>query len=388
MRSAAPGSATPFVAYLEGLRGVAALYVVLFHVRLFLDPPAAHLLGPAALLLPVAGVYLLYGYFAVSIFIVISGFVLTLPIAVRGELAGGPSRFFRRRARRLLPAYYAALTLAVPLYVLALHQNGQSTTAGHLGLQWVLHALMLQDFSSQLHTAIDAPLWSIALEVQIYIVFALLLLPVYRRFGAAAYVGLAFFLGLLPTIYGAVRHLDPYPLQTASPWFLGLFALGSMAAFISYDDRWARLRALPWKTISIVFCAIAAWLLFLQLRHTGPAVPWPDIALGLAFSAGTVAVAKDMRGRGSVFARIFAWKPLLALGAFSYSLYLIHYPIVWVAMNALAGRPPVWRLIIGYFVVVPAIVGLAYLFARVFEFPYLSRQRKQLDGVEPAGSGS
>jgi peptidoglycan/LPS O-acetylase OafA/YrhL len=373
---------TPFVPYLEGMRGVAALYVVLFHMRLFIDPQRTNLLGPAAALLPLRGLYLLYGYYAVSIFIVISGFVLSLPIAVRGGLAGGVGGFLKRRARRLLPAYYAALTLAVPLYLLALHQNGKSTTLPSIVGQWVLHALMLQDLSSRVHIAIDAPLWSVAVEVQIYILFAVLLLPTLQRFGAAAYVGLAFLLGLLPTIYGAVRHLEPYPLQIASPWFLGLFALGSMAAFVAYGDRWAKLRALPFKPICIVAAGVTVWLLVLRFEDIGPPAPWADIALGFTFAAGMVAVAKDTDRGESVVANIFGWGPLLKLGAFSYSLYLIHYPIVWVVMTAIRDFAPLARLLIGYLVVVPAIVGLAYLFARVFEFPYLTRERKRRDGIE------
>ena len=101
------------LAHLDGLRGLAALFVVLHHVWLTVWPLEYGLapVGSAALL---TGVFA-FGHFAVAVFIVLSGFCLTLPVARAGELRGGARRFFRRRARRILPPYYAALALSLLL---------------------------------------------------------------------------------------------------------------------------------------------------------------------------------------------------------------------------------------------------------------------------------
>src|SRR4051794_40542870 len=89
--------------FLDGLRGLSALYVAAYHAFLF----TGHA-GDAEKHLPVIGWFLLYGYLGVPVFIVLSGFVLMLPVVSRGrglELPGGARKFIRRRARRILPPY-------------------------------------------------------------------------------------------------------------------------------------------------------------------------------------------------------------------------------------------------------------------------------------------
>ncbi len=103
------------LAFLDGLRGCAALYVVFYHVYHPLSHygplqfPANWLIGWAAA-----------GRYAVAVFIVLSGFVLMLPVTRHPQRAlnGGVFGFLMRRARRILPPYYAALLLSVLLIAL------------------------------------------------------------------------------------------------------------------------------------------------------------------------------------------------------------------------------------------------------------------------------
>src|SRR5689334_14181642 len=100
--------------YLDGLRALAALFVLFCHalqspwpyIYSRYPPPALHLFTG----------WLYHGHFAVDVFIVLSGFCLMLPV-VRGDgtLRGGAKRFFRRRARRILPTYYGALAFSLIL---------------------------------------------------------------------------------------------------------------------------------------------------------------------------------------------------------------------------------------------------------------------------------
>jgi peptidoglycan/LPS O-acetylase OafA/YrhL len=375
---------TPFLPYLEGVRGVAALYVVLFHVHQFFEHNYAPF-GPSAALMPFRGQFLLYGHYAVSVFIVISGFVLSIPVAVRGSLNGGWQAFFKRRARRLLPAFYAALTLSLPFYLFHIHQLQTQTTLVAVAVQYVSHALLVYDFFDRTLEGINAPMWSVAVEIQIYIAFVFILLPVFRKIGFLGSIAVAFLIGCIPTIYGAARHLDPYPLEHASFWMLGLFALGSAAAFIAYDahDRYVMLRSkMPWKLIAVAGAASFVWIvtpLYDDRYHRSSFLPL-DALLGVAISATFIAIANDQNaGRTSLVARFFAWRPLVLLGTFSYSLYLIHYPIVLVVMTAIYPLPPLAKVSIAYFVLVPAIVVLAYFFAKLFELPFVSSVRREAD---------
>src|SRR6185312_12443555 len=87
----------------DGVRGLAALYVVIDHVFLRAFP------GYPVDRAPFWAGWFIYGRFAVVVFIVLSGFSLALSPARHGWRLGGASRFAYRRARRILPAYWAAL---------------------------------------------------------------------------------------------------------------------------------------------------------------------------------------------------------------------------------------------------------------------------------------
>jgi peptidoglycan/LPS O-acetylase OafA/YrhL len=97
--------------FLDGIRGLAAFYVLLFHIIANGD---SKLLSDSLLLN-----FLRFGHEAVVVFIVLSGFVLTLPVVRSSQLTltGGLVGFFKRRGRRILPGYYAALFM-LPVYIL------------------------------------------------------------------------------------------------------------------------------------------------------------------------------------------------------------------------------------------------------------------------------
>jgi peptidoglycan/LPS O-acetylase OafA/YrhL len=99
--------------FVDGLRGLAALYVLLFHLGLNSDEVAGSYSPAVQVLRSVLG----EGHLAVVVFIVLSGFSLMLPIARSGtgRLTTSLLEFARRRVRRILPAYYAALALGLVL---------------------------------------------------------------------------------------------------------------------------------------------------------------------------------------------------------------------------------------------------------------------------------
>ncbi len=94
--------------WLDGVRGCAALFVVLHHTYISVFPGFPINNGPAGL------GFLMFGHLAVVVFIVVSGFSLGLaPTRRRNDLKHGSLTFYHRRAWRILPPYWVALILAL-----------------------------------------------------------------------------------------------------------------------------------------------------------------------------------------------------------------------------------------------------------------------------------
>ena len=205
------------LAYLDGLRALAALAVVASHATTCI-PEAAASSRPLA----VAARLFAHGQFAVCVFIVLSGFCLMLPVA-RGDgcLRGGAWRFFQRRARRILPPYYCAFGLSMLLVALCLNVRtgtfwDYALPVTTLGV--VTHLLLLQDVLPTTGLQGDYPLWSISVEWRIYFAFPLLVL-LWQRVGPLAATALAIAAGYLILLPLTVTPVNT-GLYGVSPHFL------------------------------------------------------------------------------------------------------------------------------------------------------------------------
>jgi peptidoglycan/LPS O-acetylase OafA/YrhL len=365
-------AARTYYPHVEGLRGVAALYVFLFHIW---QIAVQHATTGTLLAWLAFTPFMQYGHFAVTAFIVISGYCLGLPVALRDDLAFSPRRFFQRRARRLMPAYVPVVLLsAIPFAAVAL-VDGRHVNLPHIALAIVLHLGLVHNLSFATTEYLNGPLWSIALEAQIYVVFALLLVPVWRRFGLAAQFALALVLGLLP-------HFVLHSFDWTCPWLVALFSMGVIAA--RFTARASSMPKLPWGLLSIAAAAVAVVLISSFKDGVSPdAVLWPmDLALGAAVALFFVASVHDER---IPLTRFLSSRPVLFLGTFSYSLYLIHAPLVDLTGTVLhrvhAGTLlsiAVWSALI------VVVLVLAYAFYRVFERPFLSGAMRAARDVEVA----
>src|SRR3954451_194250 len=212
--------ARPRLAGLDGLRGLAALFVVVHHVflRAFPGYPADHA--------PFWAGWLIYGRFAVVVFIVLSGFSLALSPARRDWRLDAISRFARRRALRILPAYYAALAFSLAVAWLVVPPPGEAVPGAKSVL---VNGLLVQNLVGA--PTPDRSFWSIAVEAQLYVAFPLLLLMV-RRWGAAVMVAtvtlVVVAVGLLAL---HVPGLDVFVIQSP-PDLAALFAVGVVSAGI------------------------------------------------------------------------------------------------------------------------------------------------------------
>lgn len=347
------------VHWLDGIRGGAAVFVVLHHIFLTTWPTFPTNTGPWWL------GWLLYGHMAVAIFIVVSGFSLALaPMSKGGTLSGGVRHFLRRRAWRILPAYWAALILSLVVTAVLLQPD---LGPGAIGKSLAVHGLLLQDMVGS--QAPNGAFWSIAIEWQIYFVFPLLLW-LGRLTSLATAVLLTVVVVLLA--HGVAGVGGPFEkIDGLTPQFLALFALGAFAVQLGNSDRAAKLRR-PFAATALV--ALAAFVLIAATQGSEWVVArffWMDLLFGL----GVASLLALMHSGGSAPARVvLASRSALWLGLFSYSIYLVHAPIVGVIdkyVVAPMDLPPLASFALMLALGLPVILAICYGFHVVFEAPFL-----------------
>ncbi|WP_317447473.1 acyltransferase [Streptomyces collinus] len=341
---------------LDGLRGLAALYVVLFHCWLYTFPGFPHSSAPAWL----DG--LMFGRLAVVFFLVLSGFSLAISPARHGWRSGGVGEFLRRRAWRILPPYWAALamSLIVSWFVVSASHYGRPTGASI----WV-YGLVAQDMFAA--PTPNGAFWSIGVEAELYLLFPLLLF-VRRRLSAAALVACA----TLPVIARGLMAADASPVEGnnwLAPHLAPVFVAGMIGAGIVVASD--RVQRLPWGWFAgLAALPVLALGLIQGSVWTVNHYFWVDLAIAPAMTMLLAAVAT---GRPAMLVRFLTARPIQSLGSFSYSLYLIHLPIVMTVIRRVApyfvspGLPTFWVTLI---LALPVSVLGAWLFSKIFEMPF------------------
>lgn len=411
MSDALPHQDRPRFDFLHGLRGLAALAIVLFHATLnssaATDPVFRALQQPA-----------LFGYLAVSVFLVLSGFLLAVPVVTNGiALRGGLGGFLRRRAIRILPTYYAAYLLDLLFFagaawlasVLGKDPGGTVHHQMEIGFGWptiAAHLLLVHNWSGLWTAGMDPILWSIACEWQIYLVFALVLVPVWRRAGTWAMLAVCALLAAA-LIEGCERGWWTYYL----PWMVAVFGIGACAACVvaSRHPAAVAMRRWRWGLIAALATAIAATGVLLLDQLQAPELPggdpvpyynWSyrvrwiyDLLAALATSAfvvwlalGRAAGAGGSRAAGRIRSLLES-RPLCTLGLFSYSLYLTHGLVLVATVRLtrfLEGSPDL-RAAAVTIVSVPAALAFAYLFYRLVERHCMSAETRAM--FTPAAAG-
>jgi peptidoglycan/LPS O-acetylase OafA/YrhL len=371
------------IKFLDGLRAIAALYVLFSHtwyqIWPAVLPPFGYGYRPTGLTLLLTS-WLYYGHFAVVVFIVLSGFCLMLPVIENnGILRGGTLQFFKRRARRILPPYYFALLLSLVLIWLAI--NSQTGSQWDISLPvtqdgLIAHLLMFQDIITP--TQINYVFWSIALEFHLYLCFPLLVL-IWQRFG-----GIKTTVGIGLFIYTTIILLEIAQVKEIPPQFLGLcfyFVLGMLGATIvfSQDQFWELVR----KHFPLTFVVAGLILIIIFFCYL-----WGfDIAEKrfafldtiCALSTLFLLIAASRPGPNKV-RHFLASSPLVFIGTFSYSLYLIHAPllqIIWQYVVHPLNLGKVFEFVLLSLIGTPLIIVAAYIFFFYCEWPFLNTPRIQ-----------
>lgn len=347
---------------LDAWRGVAALWVVLLHVRLETTPALLYQFS--------AG-----GHLGVPMFFVISGYCIA-SAATRSLNSPQPVRhFLTARVRRIYPPYFlaslVAVTLSLLLTALIRHHVVRSSQLAdldllHQGWRFYLGALTLTQLP--LHTAyVIRVFWSLCYEVAFYAVMALLLLCAARTKQAPRLLDA---LGVLTV--GALVWLNLAGSGCPFPWNLWpQFGLGVLV----YQILSLPGRRLPW----LLFLLCGALVITYALRHgEDGSVDGLSGRLQaffyLAFAATLIMLFRwDGRLAGLWPVQVFSW-----LGMFSYSLYLIHLLALGIVtqgldrLHAVEAHP-----LLLYLVKVVVCIAVGRLFFHFCERPFLDSRQRQ-----------
>lgn len=377
--------------FLDGLRGLAALYVVLFHFLYMREDGIPYGLSHGQL--RVASLAQA-GHSAVTVFMVLSGFSLMLPVAraANGQLKGGAVGFLKRRARRIIPPYYAALLLS--LLGLVLSPAGLAYLHGVRDPRWLTdftapnllsHLLLVHDLSPAWSGKINLALWSIGTEWQIYFTLPFILLPVWRRGGVRALLAAGMAVGVAPIF---LRLFDS-PFYIEGGWYAGVFGIGAAGAVWGWQGlsdapgrpamRRRALIGLAVLAVAYVFaCKYVAptHTLFINAGRNYLDAVLKDYLLGGMIVCVLIfgSLSRDLP-KSPAFApfRLLETSAARTLGAFSYSLYLTHCVVLKQADTLIVSKhiSPMMAFDLKAVLGIPIAIGLAYGFHLVFERPFM-----------------
>jgi len=299
---------------LDSWRGICAVLVVLFHFIWLLPNALDH------------SQFIRNAYLFVDFFFVLSGFVLCH--GYRGKIATPLDivRFAMRRFARVWPLHAVVLALVVmTLAVIARYPHPHELTVTWDGDDYALAAipasvLMLNAVGLQAPVW-NGPSWSIGAEFYVYILFALVLVLAPRRLVTVA-------IGLSAAALALIYWLAPDLMN--STWDYGTIrcVAGFFAGVIAYHV-YERLRAMD--VLKATVCEVAAVALvvaFVIAAGDGPNHGFGRSLLApLVFGIAVVIFA----GEGGLMSLlILRARPFRALGRYSFSIYMIHQPLLTV----------------------------------------------------------
>jgi peptidoglycan/LPS O-acetylase OafA/YrhL len=356
---------------LTGLRGIAAIYVVLHHY-----------IG--------AGSFanwhetcLTHGYLAVDVFFVLSGFVMALNynhLFQRGFSIASYYKFVGRRIARIYPMYIITTIIALCLIMAGLNSNiSASVSSAHVwALKLVVNALLIQSWG--IAGSLNDPAWSLSAEWAAYAIFPLLLIPCLFRTDRIAYLSACACVAALTLLcayrYHAAHHrswaffdISTYHHALSVIRCLPEFALGILAFRFAETGFGRKLRHSP-AISSLLPLAILA-LLF---------VPRSDLLFVLLLPVFIISLAG---GTVHITGRLLSSNPALLAGRLSYSIYLLH-TLFGELIEPSAKRIPAFGFISGHMFGVMIALALtavtSYLTYTYIEVPSRQWLRHAFEG--------
>jgi peptidoglycan/LPS O-acetylase OafA/YrhL len=307
-------------AALDGVRGLAALSVLVYHVWLYTQ---AH---PDATGRDSWEDYVLHELrLGLVAFFVLSGFLLYGPW-LRAALGESPvprlGSYLVRRAARVMPAYYLALAGSV-----ALLWNLDAVPGVRIphATDLPLFAIFAENLFDRPLMALDPPMWTLSVEVSFYLLLPLVGWIALRAAGGRvrqAAVPLAL-LGLGVGWNAVIAGRGwPLPVTKVLPAMLPYFAAGMLAALLAHGRTISRRAGWGIGLAAVAAIGLDAWWHSMPQIESAQLV-LRDLPAGVGFAALIAVAAHGVRS-----GRLVGARPVAALGTVSYGVYLWHVPLI------------------------------------------------------------
>lgn len=309
---ARPQPPQEFVPQIDGLRFVAIMAVLLYHVQGFVAAKAAMAgQGTPGLLQRILG----EGSYGVPLFFALSGYILCRPFM--GGRQVSLKRYFTRRLTRLEPPYLISLILVFAAKIWALNLAFADLLPNLVASLFYSHNLI---YGAQ--SAVNGVAWSLEVEWQFYLLAPLIFAIVARSPGFLRHAGLLILIALGGWAYAAGFDADPRVDLSLLRYF-GFFMAGVWVAVLDEDHP-----AFGRDSVLFDLLGVAAWagVLAAQLGGRHYTVYLPALT-ALIVLCGV---------RGYVFRKVLGWWPIYCVGAMCYTIYLYHFFVVSAVGRAFA----------------------------------------------------
>jgi peptidoglycan/LPS O-acetylase OafA/YrhL len=322
------------ILFLDGLRGLAALYVLIHHARWllwegynegFLIHPQQYSIFNKLLVYFFS--FFRFGYEAVLLFFILSGFVIHLRYAIRIKENGSAVpfdywAFIKKRILRIYPPFIFVLLLTFFLDTLGMYLNYSiyNSNTSNLFINQHVHAdhSMLTLLGNLIFTlkiyvpawGTNEALWSLALEWWFYMLYPLFFY-IHRKniLASTLIIAILFCLSFIP--FPGYLLLPERVFYYMIIWWLGVLLADIYTKRINLDFKW----------ISPLFLLLILLLLNLIPEYF---IAYKALLWGLGFT-GLFAFLFHLKENNIIIAFLNKLKPL---GSFSYSLYVIHFPVL------------------------------------------------------------
>lgn len=351
--------------YLDLVRGLAAISVILVHYRWFYAIAPGDWGTSFIHKLPLgAGLQIVYdhGGFAVQLFWLLSGAVFVIRY---GAAPFDAKRFWVWRFARLYPLHLATLVVMTGVQLVSIQLTGKTTVYGNFDLyHFFLQIGMASAWGFERGDSFDAPIWSVSVEILIYIVFFVYVRSMQSTLSRQLLIAAAFVL-----VWGITRSRWA---QCGSLFFLG----GSLPLALALGEKVA-----PRCIRCLAFAAFPATGLVVWIVAGGRGTYIPDIVCYYTLLPALIVTALACDATLPSVPRAAQW-----IGGSTYATYLMHMPILIAAKIWLDMRPDRIAILaspITLMTYAVTVIGVAVVVHRLFEQPMQRAIQRRWDARLP-----